>query len=245
MKKLNLILAGLFIVTFCFSQGLIYPEEYVTDADGNNYMAIAIGSQVWSIENLRTTKYNDGTSIIKNALAETWGSGTEGKFAYFYNVSDPEFIKRYGALYNWYAVNSHKLAPAGWHVSTDEDWYILEDYLIENGYNYDDEIIENRMARSLAAKSDWKSHTNAGSVGENLELNNKSSFSALPGGYRDLSGKFLGLNTLVTFWTTLEDGTANAYARGFTNDGNGLARISMNKNYGCSVRLVRDKTISK
>jgi len=239
MKKLSLILAGLIVATFCFCQGLVYPE-YIEDIDGNYYTTVTIGDQVWTLENLRTTKYNDGTPITKNALAETWATGTEGKYCYFYNVSDLEFIKRYGALYNWYAVNSNKLAPKGWHVSTDEDWYTLQDYLIENGYNYDDEVIDNRMARSLAAKSDWEAHTNAGSVGENLESNNKSGFSALPGGYRDLTGMFKGLKTLAAWWTPLEYNATEAYTRGFTNDGNGLARINFQKNFGFYVRLVRD-----
>lgn len=240
MKKLKLILSGLFAVMVCFGQGLVYPE-YIQDIDGNSYTTVTIGNQVWTVENLRTTKYNDGTPITKNALAETWATGTEGKYCYFYNVSDLEFIKRYGALYNWYAVHSNKLAPKGWHVSTDEDWYTLQDYLIENGYNYDDEIIDNRMARSLAAKSEWTSHTNAGSVGENLELNNQSGFSALPGGYRDLSGMFKGLKTLAAWWTPLEQNATDAFTRGFTNDGNGLARINFQKNFGFYVRLVRDK----
>jgi len=243
MRKLSFILTGLFAAFVCFGQGLVYPE-YVSDIDGNSYNTVTIGDQVWTVENLRTTKYNDGTPITKNALAETWATGTEGKFAYFYNVSDQEFIKRYGALYNWHAVNTNKLAPKGWHVSTDEDWNTLEDYLIENGYNYDDEVIDNRMARSLAAKLDWTSHTNAGSVGENLENNNKSGFSALPGGYRDLSGMFKGLNTLAAWWTSLEFSATDAYTRGFTNDGNGLARTNFDKNFGFYVRLVRDKPAS-
>lgn len=96
------------------------------------------------------------------------------------------------------------------------------------------------MARSLAAKSDWEAHTNAGSVGENLESNNKSGFSALPGGYRDLTGMFKGLKTLAAWWTPLEYNATEAYTRGFTNDGNGLARINFQKNFGFYVRLVRD-----
>lgn len=91
----------------------------VTDADGNTYKTMKIGNQTWMLENLRTTKYNDGTEIGTM-------SGTKS--------TNPEYTVHrsgndYGNLYNWYAVKTGKLAPKGWHIPTEAEWKILEGYL--------------------------------------------------------------------------------------------------------------------
>lgn len=104
----------------------------VTDADGNSYTSVTIGAQVWMVENLQTTKYNDGTAI---PLVETWNYPIKPGYCW-YN-KDIANKGSYGALYNWYAVNTGKLAPTGWHVPTDADWTTLENYLMANGFNYD------------------------------------------------------------------------------------------------------------
>jgi uncharacterized protein (TIGR02145 family) len=99
-------------------------SETVKDADGNKYNTVKIGTQVWMVENLTTTKYNDGTRNIK--CYQRYNSGnslTTGAYCNYDNLESN--AATYGRLYNWYAVNTDKLAPAGWHVATDDDWTIL------------------------------------------------------------------------------------------------------------------------
>ncbi len=102
--------------------------EIITDIDGNVYHAITIGKQVWMAENLRTTRYNDGTGIpfiVDNATA--WYELHAPGYCWY---DDDMFNKDIaGALYNWHAVNTGKLCPKGWHVPSDNEWTILTDFL--------------------------------------------------------------------------------------------------------------------
>ena len=127
----------------------------ITDFDGNGYQAVKIGNQVWTVENLRTTKYNDGTAIPYVTDSAAWVNLTTPGYCYFNNMVNADSIRKFGALYNWYAVDTKKLAPAGWHVPTDAEWDTLENYLIANGYNWDGTTDSNKIAKSLAAKTDW------------------------------------------------------------------------------------------
>jgi hypothetical protein len=87
----------------------------VTDIDGNVYQAVKIGNQVWTVENLRTTRYNDGTAIPYVTDNSAWANLTTPGYCYYFNDSTANADK-YGVLYNWYTVNTGKLSPAGWHV---------------------------------------------------------------------------------------------------------------------------------
>jgi uncharacterized protein (TIGR02145 family) len=171
----------------------------VTDIDGNVYQTVKIGNQVWTVENLRTTRYNDGISInlITDSAAwskslirygAAWSKASKGAYCYYNNMTDADSIKKYGALYNWYAIDTKKLAPKGWHVPTNAEWDTLQNYLIANGYNWDGTTTGNKIAKSMAAQTDWKTDTNPGATGNDLFKNNKSGFSALPGGWRFFIG---------------------------------------------------------
>jgi len=106
----------------------------VTDIDGNVYRTVQIGNQVWMAENLKTTKYPDGTSISYPGADNTaWQNNTTGAYAWYNN--DISWKDSYGALYNWHAVNSDKgLCPPGWHVPSDAEWTQLVDYVVSQGY---------------------------------------------------------------------------------------------------------------
>lgn len=73
---------------------------------------------------------------------------------------------------------------------TNAEWDTLENYLIANGYNWDGTKTgnNNKVAKSLTANMDWSLSTKDGAIGNNLTTNNKSGFSAFPGGYRGYSG---------------------------------------------------------
>ena len=100
----------------------------VTDIDGNIYNTVTIGSQVWMVENLRVSKYRDGTSIPNVTDNTQWTNLTTGAYCYYDNNSS--FNNIYGKLYNWYAVNNSKnIAPLGWHIPSDAEWITLYNYL--------------------------------------------------------------------------------------------------------------------
>ncbi|MEI6554907.1 MAG: FISUMP domain-containing protein [Paludibacter sp.] len=112
-----------------FNSKLTYGS--VSDIDDNVYKTIKIGTQTWIAENLRTTKYNDGTSIPLVEGSNEWVSLNHGGYCWCNNdISSKN--NYYGAWYNWYAVNTGKLAPIGWHVATNSDWSTLKSYISAN-----------------------------------------------------------------------------------------------------------------
>jgi len=162
----------------------------VSDVDGNSYQTIQYGSKVWTVENLRTTKYNDNSSV---------GSSN----CYFYNnTTDAAAKKKWGALYTGSAAVNSKLAPTGWHVATSADWDTLQNYLIAKGYNYDGTVTGNKIAKSLAQTSDWQTFADTGAIGDDLTKNNASGFSALPAGTHSYTGSFMDQNVMGYFWTS-------------------------------------------
>ena len=214
----------------------------VTDIDGIVYQTVQIGSQVWTMENLRTTKYNDGTPITKVTDNAAWNTLTEA-YCFYNNSTDAAYQQKWGALYNWYAVSSGKLAPAGWRIPMMADWDTLLIYLSAHGYSYDGIINGSVVAKALAAKTDWLETTTAGDVGNNLTQNNSSGFSALPGGCRISNGDFDGLNSSFYLWTPEEfdDGTmVMAWYHSLSNSFSGMIRFPTTKNCGFSVRLVKE-----
>ena len=116
-------------------------------------------------------------------------------------------------MYNWYAVNTGKLAPAGWHVPTDAEWTELEEYLISNGYNWDGTTTSNKIAKSLASKGGWKLSSGEGNIGNDMTSNNRTGFSALPGGFRGYNGYFYSQGSYGYWWSATEGNASRAYYR--------------------------------
>jgi len=227
------------------NQITILPQSplTVTDIDGNVYSTVIIGTQVWMEENLRVTKYNDGSLISLDTSTTTWNNATTPKYCFYNNTTDSVSIKKYGALYNWYVVdpsNPKKIAPTGWHVPSDAEWDTLKNYLIAKGYNWDGTIIGNKIAKSLAANTDWYTDINAGYIGCDLTKNNSSGFSTLPSGSRYGVGMFYGQSHLCNWWSATECAAFNAYGRGLYDFDIYLAEGPSNKSSGLSVRLLRD-----
>ncbi len=213
----------------------------VTDIDGNVYHAIRLGNQIWTVENLRVTHYTDGTPIPKITDDAEWSACSTGTAAYcYYNNDSIANAEKYGALYNWHAVNNGELAPAGWHVPTEAEWDKLQNYLIANGYNWDGTTTGNKIGKSMAAKTDWNTSDKEGSVGNDLSTNNSSGFSALPGGYRGPKGSFVLQGDDGTWWGTTESGASNAYNCELFHYEANLYGSYYDKDFGFFVRLLRD-----
>jgi uncharacterized protein (TIGR02145 family) len=192
-------------------------QNAVTDYDGNLYHSISIGKQVWLTENLRTTHYNDGSPITYN---ETWTMMTEGAYG-LYDDDTAVYKKTYGTLYNWYAVNSGKLCPKGWHVPTEEEWTTLITFL--GGESSAGE----KMKVPVSHVPAW-------------DGNNSSGFSALPSGQRSPSdGVPSGLNNMASFWSSTENGTGAWYHTLYTSAPR-IGSAFITKTYGFSVRCIKD-----
>jgi hypothetical protein len=101
----------------------------VTDIDGNIYSTVTIGTQTWMKQDLKTTRYNDGAAIPLVTDNTAWAALTTPGYCLYNNTNNADSIRTFGALYNWYAVNTGKLAPTGWHVATDAEWTTLTTYL--------------------------------------------------------------------------------------------------------------------
>ena len=201
-----------------------------------------IGNQTWLVENLRTTKYNDGSPIPKDTSRESWKNATTPKYCYFNNMNNADSIKKFGALYNWYVIKTGKLAPTGWHVPDTSDWSILENYLIENNYNWDETTKRNKISKSLASKTDWKTYKRPGTIGNNLESNNKSGFSALPSGNRNSLGVFFGIGANIYWWSSTESvlNIPYAYTRFIEFSHDYLNGADYPESCGFSVKLIKD-----
>lgn len=222
---------------------MIASAGTVTDTDGIVYQTVQIGTQVWMAENLRVTHYNDGSLIPLDTLDSTWTLDKTHKFCFYNNTTDPDSIKKYGALYNGYVVdpaNPKKLAPAGWHIPSDAEWNTLQNYLIDNKYNWDCTATGNKIAKALAAKTDWRTDSTAGTAGCNLTLNNISGFSALPGGYRNDNGSFSSSGSDGNWWSSSVYDVYNTCYRNIHYDGDYLNMGDYNKLCGFSVRLLKD-----
>lgn len=190
--------------------------------------SVKIGTQVWTTSNLTVTNYRNGDSITVVTERKDWEmAGKEKKpVMCFYDFHTENGLK-HGALYNWYAVNDPRgLAPAGWHIPTNDEWKKLTAYL--GG--------EELCAHKLKAKSVWPENTIS-----NVKATNSSGFTALPDGYINWSGRCMGLGTVGEWWSSSEAGDVNAFLRVIdATTGELVGKPALPKKHGASVRCVKD-----
>ena len=196
----------------------------VTDIDGNTYATIEIGKQVWMAENLRTTRYRNGDPIPNVTDDRKWTDLSSGAWCHYEN--DPKYEVPYGKLYNWYTVNDpRKACPAGWHVPTDAEWYVLENSLGDG------------PGWKMKTTTLWPPFTPPAGNG----ATNESGFSGLPGGDRnDLYGSFLALGDVGRWWSASESGAEDAWGRTLLSRYGLINGDPGGKSYGLSVRCLRD-----
>lgn len=197
----------------------------VTDIDGNIYHTVTIGTQVWMVENLKTTRYNDGTVIPLVTDTTTWKNLTTPGYCWF-NNDLTTYKNTYGAMYNWFAVNTGKLAPTGWHIPTDAEWTTLTAYL--GGVS----VAGGKLKE--AGTSHWSS--------PNTGATNESGFTGLPGGWRNLSPTlYYSIGYDATWWSSTAGSSANsAWCRDMTYSDGNLTSASYDVNYGFSVRCIKN-----
>jgi uncharacterized protein (TIGR02145 family) len=209
-----------------------------TDGDNNNYPTIKIGNQVWMAENLKTTKFKNGTApILNETVNEVWRTLLTPAFCWC-NNNEAEYKATYGALYNWYAASSGNLCPAGWHVPADAEWTTLTNYLTQNGYGYPGGA--DQIAKSMAATWGWTTYAQAGTPGNDQLSNNSSGFTALPAGYRADGGVFVLHGLHGFFWSSEEFWSGEARGLGVTYFNTTVFRDRFYNHYGFSVRCIKD-----
>jgi uncharacterized protein (TIGR02145 family) len=197
------------------------PGPNITDAENNTYKTVYIGTQQWMAENLKVTKYSDGT-VIPNITDNTeWQNNTTGAWSYYNN--DAANNAKYGKLYNWYAVsktsNGNKnICPTGWRVPTDAEWTVLTDYLGDE--------VGGKMKE--VGTTSWNS--------PNTDATNSSLFSGLPGGYRN-DWEYHGIGDNGFWWSSTESNGGSAW---FFNLGYMNGRVSQSMKLGLSVRCLKD-----
>jgi uncharacterized protein (TIGR02145 family) len=135
-----------------------------------------------------------------------------------------------------------EFAPQGWHVPTNAEWTTLENHLIANGYNFDETISGNTIAKAMASTSGWNSSLNLGDPGNLQSGNNSSFFNIFPTGYISDSGAYAGEGETAIFWSSSEDETDINLAWYLTLNSlnSNVYTGSVVKNHGFSVRFVKD-----
>jgi uncharacterized protein (TIGR02145 family) len=204
------------------SVGTAYGNELsfntkMADVDGNTYNTVTIGTQVWMAENLKTTKYSDAShTAIPNVTGDAaWAALNNPAYCWYNNDVANKNI--YGAIYNWFTVNTGLLCPTGWHVPSDNEFQTLELYI---GIPADTVGIWGYRG-TISHAGDKMKNTTGWKTGENGT--NTSGFSGLPGGYRyGGSGIFNDIDDITYWWssTAYSDGISAWYRRldGITPD---------------------------
>ena len=195
----------------------------ITDADGNVYTSVTIGSQEWMVENLRTTKYSDGTAIPNVIGNSQWSDLETAAWCYYDN--DSQYDRIYGKLYNWFAVETGKLCPTGWHVPTDAEWTDLTNYLTANGH----------PGEVLKSTSGWNDYNGQSGNGTDIY-----GWNGLPGGSRFNHGIFFDNGDFGYWFSSTDFNTQYAWFHLLEYSYNDIYSDYWNKNYGFSVRCLKD-----
>lgn len=201
----------------------------ISDVDGNSYKIVLIGNQWWMAENLKTTKYNDGTSIPLKTDDDSWKTTNQDSPAYCWYNNNISNKNPYGALYNFYAVSTEtnggkNLCPDGWKVPTNEDWTALTDYL--GG-------LSEAGGKMKAAGTEYWQTPNTGAT-------NESGFNALPGGSR-VNADFIEIGTRGRWWSSTKHATfGSVYFWQLSSGHKSVYNHHLSKNNGFSIRCIKD-----
>jgi uncharacterized protein (TIGR02145 family) len=205
------------------------------------YKSITIGTQTWMAENLRTTRYNDGTPIpyIEDILL--WSALSNPGYCW-YNNDRSAYESSYGALYTWFAIDSKSnggknVCPKGWHVPSDEEWHNMVLSLDANAVLNNDSLYESSVAGSKLKETGTDHWLNlTGST-------NETGFTALPGGMRDANGAYANMGIYGYWWASTEinfDDVITGVIRNLDHVDKSILRSRVGKRYGFSVRCLKD-----
>ncbi len=201
--------------------------------NNNKFEEVIIGKQTWMVKNLNTAKFSNGDEIFHAKTNYEWElAGNSRMPAWRYYDNDPENGKKYGKLYNWYAVNDPRgLAPEGWHIPSAKEWEVLIKYLGETD-----------VGIKLKAVGNWKAYEDNSSIydSEPIKSNNQSGFSALAAGSCGSSG-FTNIGEDGYWWSTTENFIYYAWSFSLSYFSNNIgSNYETGMSWGLSVRCVKD-----
>lgn len=250
---LSLCIIGLLLSFVGCSKDEVLPDGdtpgKVYDIDGNEYKTGLIGNQIWMAENLRVTRYLNGDLIPTDLSDNEWSNTFSGAYAIYPHGggaseddveginSSAEMVKAYGKLYNWFAVDdSRGLCPAGWHIPSDDEWTVLQDYL--GG----EDIAAGKM-KSTRTFHDHHPRWDS----PNVDASNESGFSALPGGrytfdVQIMKHRFVYIGRQGGWWssTKKDEYYVSSWYRSLYSFNNNLSRNGASRGSGYSIRCIKD-----
>jgi len=207
----------------------------VTDIEGHVYKTVVIGEYEWMAENLQVATYNNGTEIPFVAGDYEWTDLSSGAYCWYEDRENN--ARTYGALYNWYAVNTDMLCPDGWRVPTDMEWNYLEGYVDSRFVEGDLEWYKPALLRGYDAAENLKAVSGWRSMGNGTD---SYGFCALPGGERRVSdGRFFQMGGGGFWWSRTADEVSSAWFRSMAYSFGQVARNTHDKRFGFSVRCMR------
>lgn len=230
-KRFLFFLCSLLLFTEVLSEtGTPIIKSAVKDYDGNVYDAVKIGNQIWMVQNFRSTHYNDGKPIAHLEKDSLWNNTESGAYCFYNN--DSKNAIQFGALYNWHAVNTGKLAPEGWHVPTNEEWELLAKHIGADIKDY--KLADNwqKVGKNLKSISGWEDEGNGADT---------YGFNGVSTGYRYREGKYYGIGRFTYWWSTSKKYAHMSYTRSLYYLFDLFYDTWENNGYGFSVRLVKDK----
>jgi uncharacterized protein (TIGR02145 family) len=220
----------------------------IFDLDGNSYNTVLIGTQCWTKQNLKVTKYNDGSAIsdqTSNNTAGWLGLSTGARTEYVQTV-EPGYVGIFGYLYNWYAAtDSRKLCPTGWHVPTDAEWTSLIQFMVPS--ETVSAAASGTQSPNAGGKMKSKDTNSTLNIGLGWNPGNPPNpgtdnfdFSALSGGFRT-NVPFPSIRNFAWFWSATANGiSGNAWYRDLNYNDSDVTRSDGNKSFGASIRCLKD-----
>ncbi|MCO5233765.1 MAG: fibrobacter succinogenes major paralogous domain-containing protein [Chitinophagales bacterium] len=216
-------------IKYFLNPSLIYGS--LIDIDGNKYPTVQIGAQTWMAENLKTTRYNDGALISMAEDKVDWKNNTTGAWVYFRN--DSSYNRLFGKLYNWYAVNTDKLCPLGWHIPSNTEWEALFAYLVPRAGS---------KLKSRGVLSLYTGYWTSFSPNTESDATNESGFTGMPGGYRIYdASSYTNFNSDAYFWSATDrENTKVAWYMHLGHNSIDAGLSNDNKGNGYSCRCLKD-----
>lgn len=212
-----------------YGNEMTFTTYAATDADGNNYTSVVIGAQTWLVQNLWTTRFNNGDLIgTTNPINLDITAETSPIYQWPCGGSESN-VATYGRFYTYFAaIDARGICPTGWHVPSDTEWATMITTL------------GGAAVAGGKVKESGTVHWNSPNTGAEGPNGNESGFTALPGGYRSIAGAFVSLQITAYFWSTTLNPPDFAWGQGLHYNDAILLRGGYYKNDGVSVRCLKN-----